>query len=299
MKAMRLFLFSNQALSPQMENKMWDKHRNLNFLKTVCLFIIYLLSIGNSKAQNKPERDIQLSAGVSHLRILEQKLSPMVYTGPGFTGNAAWNKRSTKAVQQAKYSFQYALTQNGISSAFTGTGMEYQAQQLQYTWLKSFYSEKTDAPTFSIGPQLSVTQIYRRHTGMYNNAAVQELRGGLDLHLQWYYPFRAGNRNWSMKTEAEIPVFGMHTRPAWGSWRPNGIELFETPKNIDYLRAAKIATLNRYLRIFLNWELNYALKNGNRLGGGMYQVYTRTSDTLGPAFLHAEYGFYLCSQFAF
>lgn len=281
------------------ENEMRILYGDSIYLKTIYIFIIFIFTIGNSKAQIKPERDIQLSSGISHHRLQEQRLSPMVYTGAGFTGNAAWNKRSINAVQQAKFSFQYATTQNDISSAFTGTGIEYRVQQLQYAWLKSLHGANPDAPIFSLGPQMSITQLYRRHTGMYNNAVVQEFRGGLDLNLQWFYPFRTGNRNWSMKTAAEIPVIGIHTRPAWGSWRPNGMELFETPKSIDYLHASKVTTLNRYFRIFLNWELNYALKNGNRVGGGIYQIYTRTAEKSGPAFLHAEYGFYLSSQFAF
>jgi len=275
----------------------YPRHTAQNFLSWV--FIACLLGvtiIPDIQAQVKPHRNIQLLSGISHHRLIENRLSPLLYSGAGFTGAALWNKRSAKVVQQFQYAHQFANTRNAVSSSLTGTSIAYEAQQIQYAWQKVICTTQS---IISIGPQITMTRLYRRHTGMYNNAAVEEFRGGIDLKMQLLYPFRAGNRNWQMQTTVEIPLAGLQLRPAWGSWRPQDIELFEKANILDNLQALKASTVNRYMRVLLSWQLDYQLKNGNLLGAGMYQIYTRTSDRFSEPFVHAEYGFYLSAAFAF
>jgi hypothetical protein len=252
--------------------------------------------IPDIEAQVKPIRNVQVLSGISHHRLIENRLSPLLYSSAGFTGAAIWNKRSAKGVQQFQYAHQFANTRNAISSSLTGTSIAYEAQQIQYAWQKVICTKQY---ILSVGPQMSMTRLYRRHTGMYNNAAVEEFRGGIDLKMQLLYPFLAGNRNWQMHSTVEIPLAGLQLRPAWGSWRPQGIELFEEANALDNLQALKASTVNRYMRVLLSWQLDYILKNGNLLGAGMYQIYTRTSDRFSEPFVHAEYGFYLSAAFAF
>lgn len=218
-------------------------------------------------------RHITGTLGLSYARQLEERLSPLVYNGFGFTGNVRYEKIKgylTSQLRLQRYLFSmgnYALS-NPISTPLMNARIYSTRLSLQYQYLKIINRFNKDGLKIFAGGAFGILGFNRFHGNFYNNAHAYTWFAGVSGCGGIRYPFKAFERSWELTVQAQVSLAGLRIQQAYGSSWPEGFLEPGTktiPGTINSLTGAGIWN---FLSSTWGWDIRYYLLGGNFISFG-------------------------------
>ncbi len=257
---------------------------------------IFLLLVLGGKLQSQP-RYLNFGAGAAYNLFADEGLSDLPYEGFGAYLTAALEWESPSAWHRLGLN-----TQIGYLSPVQHSGLGIHTL-LDAGYAQLFHTELIPEPwQLSVGPEASlyINQVFQ--TSYSNNVLHPFWDVNLAAGARASRPFYLFKRKWELALRATVPVLGLALRPDYAYLAPRGFYIFPD-KPVQAIRESVMPVYPpRWLRIKTGAELNYLLKNGNRIGASydwyFNSIKGRPSERINRA-RAAGHGFYLFLKFNF
>jgi hypothetical protein len=253
------------------------------------------------------ERYILGAIGLSYARQIEERLSPLVYSGFGFTGNVGYEKirriilQYPKPARVQRYLFSmgnYALS-NPVSTPLMNARIYSTKLGLQYQNLKRVNeSNKNDLEIF-VGGAVGILGLNRFHGNFYNNANAYTWFAGLSGCGEIHYPFEAFKRNWRLIVQGQVGLAGLRLQQAYGSMWSEGFLEPGTKTIPGTINSIKGTGFWNFLSSNWGWHIRYYLEKRNFISLGTVSAFHSSPGEGQTKFRLSETGIQLGGGFEF
>jgi hypothetical protein len=224
---------------------------------------IIIPATANCKTENKWY--FVNSVGISYQKLQNFNMSPLIYKGGTIFINNQFERRNEKNYINFNFNLWFGyVTPKSEDTNFTTNNMVTKIMA-EYQYLKilkkkiltcDFYYGFTITPLFNL-----------RYNKKYsNNALDSDFSFSLNPAFSIQKSFFLKQHLSIIKYTPAISVIAYNIVPSFASYKP---EIFITKsdlKIIDYFKAGKIVTLNKFQYIKSELAFEYFLKNGNAIG---------------------------------
>lgn len=252
-------------------------------------------------------RHITGALGLSYARQIEERLSPLVYSGLGFSGNVGYEKiKEHEQSHQKRFSLQrylfsagsYSLS-NPVSTLLMNSRIYSTRLGLQYQYLKKLFEANENGLELFVGGAFGILWLNRLHGNFYNNANAYTWFAGFSGCGEIRYPFGAFRRNWELIAQGQVGLAGLRIQQAYGSVEPEGF-LEPGIKTVPgTLNSIKSAGFWNFLSSTWGWHIRYYLENKNFISLGTVSTFHSSPGEGQTRFRLSETGIQLGGGFNF
>ena len=235
--------------------------------------ILFIFIIGSLFSQEREDRDTSRSEmvrfydvapGMTYFYMRDEGMSPLIYQGFNFTANSRIQWRNNKMRHGINYHFVYGnlKTQRHPTNP---SQVENLRMELDHYYVRHTYEDESTGINVFLGGSVNVLGTMRSHQRFGNNALNYDGVFSLNVNALAEYDFQLWSRDFELSYRVFIPVYGYVFRPSYATSVPGG---FINQQGSDFraaLESGHHATVNQFFRWNNTLELNYSLKNGNRL----------------------------------
>lgn len=273
-----------------------------NFLKKENLF-----TKGNKQDSIQPlltrDRYVLGNTAISYASQIEERLSPLLYSGLGFQTSIGYEKLrgSNQCASIQRYHAalaNYALT-NFISTPLMNARIYATRINLTYQYSKRIYKATSNGMEVFFGGETSMIALNRRHGNFYNNALAYSCFLGIGGCGEIRYPFEAFKRDWELTINGQLSMLGLRVQQAYGSVMPKGF-LDPGIKTLPAtMQSIEGAGLWNFISTSWRWQMRYYLRNKNFISVGTSSNFHNSPGKEGTKYRLAETGIQLGGGFAF
>lgn len=219
----------------------------------------------DSLDDNSPKLNsyFQTSAGFSYFNLRDQATSPLLYSGLSFVSQLKLNFVSEKMRHGFEFSFVYGNLNpySSISSA----NLENLRGEINHYYVRKIKQFNLVHLNVFAGASINIRGGFRNHSRFTNNSFSFDQTNSLNLNLLAELPFNLFRREFLLSYHSFIPVYAFIVRPSFASSVPEGFTEQSGNNISDYLSSGFHATLNKYFRWNNSFELQYIIRNNNRI----------------------------------
>ncbi len=226
----------------------------------------YILLANDGSIDNKVsglDSYFETSAGIAHFYLRDQATSPLIYSGLNFVSQAKLSFLSEKMRHGFEFYFSYGNL-NPYSSV-SSANLENMTGEINHYYVRLI--KKFDDIPLSIfaGASINIRGGFRDHSRFTNNSFSFDQTNSLNLNLMAEYPFNVFGRDFLLSYRSFVPVYAFIVRPAFASSTPSGFTNGSGNDFADYLNSGFHATINSFFRWNNSFELQYKIRNSNRI----------------------------------
>lgn len=235
---------------------------------TICISTLsYAKTDQNNEPEKKHQKYFDTSIGLSNFYLRDKATSPVIYSGTNFFSTAGISFINKNMRHGINFRFNYGnLTPHIRPESVANTSkLENLGAEIDHFYLRKVYSLYDEKINFFTGLSANISGNMRDHSRFTNNSLSYDQANSLSINVQTEYDFTLFKRNFSAKLRSYIPIYTFIVRPSFASSTPIGFINQQSSDISAYFESGHHTSINNYFRWVNLFDLEYHLKNGNKL----------------------------------
>lgn len=264
-------------------------------------FLVFLIpfSLWAGRDSIPAFRYFSIPVGVGYSRMLEERLSPLVYSGLQGQFTPTYEKIRKNRWQIYQLQAEAASLQNSISTPLMNSRMLFSRLEGSNAHLRMLTIPSITPLEIWLGASWNLQYLLRRHTAFYNNSTAYTWFTGLGFELRLRYPFQALGHQWVLLATSSVSGLGLLWRQPYGSYIGQEFLDPEQATVPAILKGVEAGLPSNFFQMRHGWQFRYLLRNGNYLCLGTQSAFTSARGIGKTRFRLAENSLVIGAGFQF